>query len=176
MTGDIKVVDGDDDDDDDNNVAFKNCHPFNWAIIELNNEHVENAENSDLTMNLYNIINYSNNYADTTTSSYYYKRPDQTRDDNGNISSINNNLTSFKYQSDLIKKQVNSVNVAQNIDPDIANAHTVWKNAKKAVPLKYISNFLRTLELPLINTKLYIELNWTKHSVISTVDTATIFK
>ena len=41
------------------------------------------------------------------------------------------------------------------------------------MPLKYISNFFRALGLPLINTKLYIELNSTKHFVISTVDTAT---
>ena len=42
-------------------------------------------------------------------------------------------------------------------------AHRLWKNVQIIVPSKYISNFFRSLELPLINTKLYIELNWTKY-------------
>ena len=52
----------------------------------------------------------------------------------------------------------------------------LWSNAKIAVSLKYIRSFFRSLELPLINTKLYIELNWTKHSAISNVDGATAFQ
>ena len=46
------------------------------------------------------------------------------------------------------------------------------------VPLKYISSFFRSLELPLINTRLYIQLNYTKNSVISTGghDDASTFK
>ena len=71
---------------------------------------------------------------------------------------------------------MNSVNVEQNRDPVVANAHYAWRNVKIAVPLKYIRNFFRALELPLINTKLYVELNWTKHSVINHVDTATTFQ
>ena len=53
---------------------------------------------------------------------------------------------------------------------------TDWKNIKIVVPLKYISNFFRSLELPLINTKLYMELNWTKYSVLSTTDQNSIFQ
>ena len=44
------------------------------------------------------------------------------------------------------------------------------KNIKITVPLKYISNFFRNSELPLINTKLYMELNWTKFSVLCNQD------
>ena len=66
--------------------------------------------------------------------------------------------------------------VAANGDPDIANAHRLWKNAKTAVPLKYISNFFRSLELPLINTKLYIELNRSKNCIMSNTATATTFQ
>ena len=74
-------------------------------------------------MNLHNLIEYSENYADTTASLYYYKRPDQTRGDGDVIAAINNNSTSFKYQSNLIKEQINSINVPQNRDPYVANAH-----------------------------------------------------
>ena len=171
MTSDIKVVNG----NANTSVAFKNCHPFGRALVHLNDEHVDTADNLDLTMNLYNLIDYSGNY-DTTTSLYHYKRLIKSK--TGNV--INplavNNSTSFKYQSDLIKKQAPPVNVAQNIDPDVANAHRLWRNVKIAVPLKYISIFFRSLEMPLINTKLYIELNCTKHSIISNFNTATTFQ
>ena len=66
--------------------------------------------------------------------------------------------------------------VAANIDPDIANAHRLFLNAQIIRPLKYISNFFRLLEIPLINCKLHLELNWTKNSVMSNVATATTFQ
>ena len=119
ITGDIKVAGA----DNNTRVASKNCHAFTRALIHLNDEHVNTCDNVDLTMNLYNMTDYSDNCSDTTASLYHYKRPDQNREDNGNIANIDNNSTSFKYQSELIKKQVNPVNVGQNIDPDVANAH-----------------------------------------------------
>ena len=126
---------------------------------------------------LYNLIEYSDNYSDTTASLYQYKRPEQTKDDDSDIIDIANTSSSFKYKSSLIKGQrLNPKSVDQNVDPDAANAHRLWKNFKIAVPLVYLSNFFRALQLPLINTKIYAELNWTKHSVISNVDTATTFQ
>ena len=127
-------------------------------------------------MNLYNIIDYSDNCADTAGSLYHYKRPDQTKNNDGTVTNIAENSTSFKYRWGLIKKQVTPTNVAKNVDPYVANAHYAWKNVKTAVPLKYISNFFRALELPLINTKLYVELNWTKYSIINNINTATTFQ
>ena len=122
------------------------------------------------------MIDYIDNYAGTTASLYHYKRPDQTKNNDGAIDDIKNNSTSFKYQWELNKKQVTPINVDQNVDPNVANAHRAWKNVKIAVPLKYISNIFRVLELPLIKTKLYAEINWTKHSVIGNVDTGTTFE
>ena len=87
-------------------------------------------------------------------------------------------LSYFKYQSGLVQKQLttpNSENVPANTDPNFANAHRIWKNIKTAVPLKYISNFFRNLELPLINT-LYVELNLTKYSMLSNQNQNSIFQ
>ena len=78
VTGDIKVVGG----GDLTNVAFKNCHPFTSAVIKLNDQQVDSAFDLDLTMNLYNLIEYSDNYADTAASLYHYKQPEQSRDNN----------------------------------------------------------------------------------------------
>ena len=45
----------------------------------------------------------------------------------------------------------------------------IFGNAKIAVPLKYLSNFWRSLEMPLINFKIHLELNWSKDCVMSTI-------
>ena len=79
---------------------------------------------------LYNLINYSDNYADTTASFLHYKRPEQAKNNNLILNLETNNSSSFKYQSNLIKKQVTPVNVGPNRDPDVANAHRLWKNIK----------------------------------------------
>ena len=174
VTGNIKVQNG----NDATRVAIKNCHPFTRSTFKLNNKQVDTAENLDLTMNLYNMLEYSDNYVDTTGSLYQYKRP-EPRDNNGNVVSLAPTLSSFKYQSGLVQKQLttpNSENVPVNIDPNFANAHRIWKNIKIVVPQKYISNFFRNLELPLINTKLYIELNWTKYSVLCNQNPNSMFQ
>ena len=174
VTGNIKVQNG----NDDTKIAIKNCHPFTRASFKLNDEQVDTADNLDLTMNLYNMLEYSDNYADTTGSLYQYKRP-EPRDANGNVVNLGTTLSSFKYQSGLVQKQLttpNSENLSAKTDPNFANIHRVWKNIKTVVPLKYISNFFRNLELPLINTKLYLELNWTKYSVLCNQNQNSIFQ
>ena len=45
----------------------------------------------------------------------------------------------------------------------------VFKDVKVAVPLKYLSNYWRSLEMPLINYKIHLELNWRKDFVMSTI-------
>ena len=94
VTGNIKVENG----NDATRVAIKTCHPFTRATFKLNNEKVDTADNLDLTMNLYNMLEYSDNYADTTGSLYQYKRP-EPRDNNGNVVNLATTLSSFKYQS-----------------------------------------------------------------------------
>ena len=101
---------------------------------------------------MYNLIKYSDNYSDSTASSYQFKRQEPL-DDNADLTIEGS--SSFKYKSNLLG----------NATEEDGNA--VWKNAKIIVPLKYISSFFRSLELPLINTKLYIEWNYFKSSVIS---------
>ena len=69
------------------------------------------------------------------------------------------NSTSFKCKSSFLK-------------PLTAADNGVFKNVKIAIPLKYLSNFWRSLEMPLINCKIHLELNWSKDYVISTTDEA----
>ena len=161
MTSNITVNGG----DENTNVVFKNCHPLTKSLIHLNDEHLNSCENLDLIMNMYNLIEYSDSYADSTASLYQFIRQKQNYDDNGNIANISTASSSFKYKSSLLR---NSTNVGPNYDPNNRLAHRIWKNAQIMVPLKYISSLFRSCELLFINTKLYIELNWTENSVMST--------
>ena len=70
VTGDITVAGG----DGNTKVAFKKCHPFVKSKIHLNDVHVEESDNLDIIMNMYNLIEYSDNYSDSTASWYHYKR------------------------------------------------------------------------------------------------------
>ena len=81
----------------------------------------------------------------------------------------------LKYKSSFLK-DLTSRAVAANTDPNIAAAHRFFTNAKNVVPLKYLSNFFRSLEMPLIHFKIHLELNWTKNSVMSSAAGATTFQ
>ena len=62
VTGDIAVTGG----NENTKVAFKNFYPFFKCKILLNGEHVEDSDNLDIIMNMYNLIEYSDNYSDST--------------------------------------------------------------------------------------------------------------
>ena len=64
-------------------VAFKNCAPFTNCISEINNTHVDNAKDIDIVMPMYNLIEYSDNYAKTTGRLWQYFRdePDDNIED-----------------------------------------------------------------------------------------------
>ena len=80
-------------------VAFKNCAPFRTCDVTINDEHVEKAEDLDIVMPMYNLLEYSDNYQNSTGSFYQLKR-DEPLDHNANV---RNNTTSLVYKSKLIK-------------------------------------------------------------------------
>ena len=144
-------------------LALKNCAPFTKSNLEINDEHVDTAENLDIVMPMYNLIEYSDNYQDSSATLYQYKR-DEPPDNNVNLTA--DNSTSFKYK----------VNLLGNIDaanPD--NARVGRLNVNIVVPLKYLSNFLRSLEMPLINCKIKLNLTWKKECVLSTAAHDAVF-
>ena len=129
-------------------LALKNCAPFTKFNLEINDEHTDTAENLDIVMPMYNLIEYSDNYQDSSATLYQYKR-DEPPD----------NSDSFKYK---IKLLGNATEVAGNA------AGVRRLNVKVVVPLKYLSNFFRSLEMPLINCKIKLNLTWKKECVLST--------
>ena len=137
MTGDIKVAGI----AADANVAFKNCSSFTRCVTHINDEHVETSENLDIIMPMYNLIEYSDNYPDSSGSLYQFKRDESRMNDAENPNNVAlDNSTSFKYKASLLGKPAD----ADGNDRSL-------KNTKIVFPLKYLSNFFRSLEMPLIN-------------------------
>ena len=95
-------------------------------------------------MPMYNMLEYSDNYEDSSGSLWQFKRDEQ----------------------DITAAGI----------PNAPNATVELENAKIVVPLKYLSNFFRSLETPVINCKIYLELNWTKNCVMSSVAGITAFQ
>ena len=73
VTGDINITEG----NADTNFAFTSCALFARFVTHINDEHVETAENLDIIMLMYNLIEYSDNYADFSGSLYQFKRDEQ---------------------------------------------------------------------------------------------------
>ena len=144
-------------------LALKNCAPFTKCNLEINDENVDTAENLDIVMPMYNLIEYSDNYQDSSATLYQYKRDEPP---NKNVNLTADNSTSFKYNVNLLG------NIAA-ADPD--NACVGRLNVKFVVPLKYLSNFFRSLEMPLINCKIKLNLTWKKECVLSSAADDAVF-
>ena len=78
-------------------LALKNCAPFTKCNLEINDEHVDTAENLDIVMPMYNLIEYSDNYQDSSATFYQYKR-DEPQEANSMNDLTTNNSSSFKYK------------------------------------------------------------------------------
>ena len=135
-------------------LALKNCAPFTKCNLEINDEHVDTAENLDITMPMHNLIEYSDNYQDSSATLYQYKR-DEPPEANVINDLTTNTSSSFKYKVELLGNPVLDGNIAK-------------RSVKVVVPLKYLSNFFRSLEMPLINCKIKLNLTWKKKCVLST--------
>ena len=84
VTGNIKVADV----AADTNVAFKNCAPFTRCVTHINDEHIETAENLDIIMPTYNLLEYSDNYAGYSGSLHQFKRDEQNMTNAGNPDNV----------------------------------------------------------------------------------------
>ena len=131
-------------DERDKEVTFKNCAPFIKCISRTNNIDIDNAHDMDIVMPMYNLIEYSDNYSKTSGSLWQYYKDDL----NDNLA----NSKSFKSKVKIIGKTPNNGNT---------------KDIEIIVPPKHLSNFWRTLEMPLINCEVNLILTWSKDCVIT---------
>ena len=150
VKGTITITgDGNDDaakglDEINKGVTFKKCAPFTKCINRINNTEIDNAKDIDIVMPMYNLVGYNDNYSKTSGSLWQHYKDDP----NSNIA----RSESFKYKVKIIGKT-----------PDDGNT----KGVEIIVSLKYLSNFWRNLEMPLINCEVNLELTLSKDCVIT---------
>ena len=101
-------------------------------------------------MPMYNLIEYSGNYSDTSGSLWQFKRDEIEKNVDLTVDANHtpNNSSSYKYKSNLTTNR---------------------NGVKIAAPLKYLSNFWRSLEIPLINCKVELSLTWNENSVLTSL-------
>ena len=127
VNGDI-IVTYPDDAKRNKSVAFKNNAPFINCISKINGIKIDNAEDLDVVMPMYNLLKYSKNYKKTTGSLWNYYRDEPSNP-------LSTNSESFKYKTSILGK------TPQNND--------LLTNAEVVIPLKHLSNFWKNLNIPL---------------------------
>ena len=137
-------------------LIIKDNAPFVSCITRINGELIEDADDLDIVMPMYNLLEYSKNYRKTIGSLYNYYRDELSDDaDNNqfnNIKVVNSNT--FKYKNKII----DNTNIQGTKDIELA------------IPLKYLGNFWRALNMPLISCEVSLELKWDKNCVITSLE------
>ena len=151
-------------------LAFKNNTPFTNCISKINNVLIDNAEDLDIVMPMYNLLEYSKNYRKTTGSFWncYRDELNNPPSNNYNADPITNS-ESFKYKSSITGK-TSAENQENNENTKQGNTK-IKKNIEIVVPLKYLSNFWRTLNMPLINCEVSFTLTWSGNCVLTDITT-----
>ena len=149
-------------------LILKNNAPFVSCITRINGELIEDADDLDIVMSMYNLLEYSKNYRRTIGSLYNYYRDELSDDaDDNNFDNINVvNSNTFKYKNKITGKTYNADAAAQGYDVNKNGTQEV----ELAIPLKYLGNFWRALNIPLISCEVSLELKWNKNGVIASLE------
>ena len=111
-------------------LVFKNNASFINCISKINGGQIDNAEDLDIVMPMYNLLEYSKNYRKTTGSLWNYYRDEANSDINGGKNYSIMGSKSFHYKANFIERGITQNNKTKN-------------DVKIVVPLKCLSNFWR---------------------------------
>ena len=150
VKGDITVDRRHNRDRKNRSLALKNNAPFISCISKLNGVLIENAEDLDIIMPMYNLLEYSKNLSDTSGSLWNYYRdepnnppavepPTNPPNFDYNADPITNSV-SLKYKNGFIRKTPKNDNYNNNA-----------RGVEIVVPLKHLGNFWNSLYIPLVN-------------------------
>ena len=133
-------------------VIFKNCARLTNCISEINHMQIDNAKDTDIVMPMYNLIEYSDNYAKTSGSLWQYCKDIPARHAYNIIEEFTegNTTDSFKFKAKITGQTGNNGT----------------KDVEIIVPLKHLSNFWTTFEMPLINCEVNLILTWSSTCVL----------
>ena len=149
-------------------LVLKNNAPFVSFITRINGKLIEDVDDLDIIMPMYNLLEYSKNYRKTIGSlynSYRDELSDDAEDNNfDNIKVVNSNT--FKYKNKIIGNTYDVDAGAQGYDVNKNGTQEV----ELAMPLKCLGNFWRALNIPLISCEVSLELKWDKNCVITSLE------
>ena len=150
-------------------AAFKNNAPFRLCITNQQRIHRQCMEDIDIVTPRYNLLEYSDNYSMTSGSLWNYYRNE--------IDGVNDNILdskSFEYKTKIIGKtparppqsaqpppSPNETQPSRTQQPSILPLNT-----ETTVPLKYLSNFWRSLNFSLINCEMELDLRWSRYCIL----------
>ena len=142
-------------------LILKSNTPFVSCITRINGELIEDADDLDIVMPRYNLLEYCKNYRKTIGSLYNYYRDELGANDNNNDNTVNSDT--FRYKNNI---------TGNNYNVDVgAQGYDVNKNGTQkielAIPLRY---FWRALNIPLISCEGFLELKWNKNCVITSLE------
>ena len=175
----IVTVSADERDRDEMNrqVISKNNAPFISCISKINGVLVENAEDLDIVMPMYNLLRYSKNYSKTSASLWNYYRDeltDETNDDNGPNKNVINSK-SFKCKTSITESTYNVPRRITGADGNPVNNPNYDRNKRGpkeveiAVSLKHLGNFWNSLNILLVNCAVSLALSWSESCVITSM-------
>ena len=145
-------------------LILKNNAPFVSCIRKINGELIEDADDLDIVMPMDNLLEYSKNYRKTIGLLYNYYRDELGGNDNNNDNTINSDT--FKYKNKITGNTYNVDAAAQGYDVNKNGTQKI----ELAIPLKYLGNFWRALNIPLISCEVFLELKWNKNCVITSLE------
>ena len=149
-------------------LILKNNAQFVSCITRINGELIEDANDLDIIMSMYNLLEYSKNYRKTIGSLYNYYR-DELSDDADNNNFANRNVVNseaFKYKNKIIGNTYNVDAGAQGYDVNKNGTQKI----ELAIPVKYLVSFWRALNTPLISCEVFLELKWNKNCIITSLE------
>ena len=118
-------------------LRFKNNAPFTNCTSKIKNVLIDNVENLDAVMSMYNLLEYSKNYRKTTGNLWNYYRDETHNPPTANYNADHiANFASFKYKSSITGK-ISNANQENGESTEQYNTKTK-KNLKIVVPLKAI--------------------------------------
>ena len=136
-------------------LILKNNAPFVSCITRINGELIEDTDDLDIVMPMYNLLEYSKNYRKTIGSLYNCYRDELTNDNSNNFANRNVvNSNTFKYKNKIIGNTYNVDAAAAGYDANRNGTQEV----EIAIPLKYLGNFWRALNIPLVSCEVSLEL------------------
>ena len=148
-------------------LILKNNAPFVSCITRIHGELIEDADDLDIVMPMYNLLEYSKNYRKTIGSLYNYDRDELTNDGNDNFNNRSIvNSEAFKHKNKITGNTYNVDAAAQVYDVNKNGTQEI----ELAIPLKYLGNFWRALNIPLTSCEVSLELKSNKNCVITSLE------